>query len=150
MQNEHLGGRPRGTESGHRHDHLPGLQAGRNECASKGETAGTIETSPLESFIEDEGEGKADTEVYPEPIMAFTCGSEKYALQGGFRGETTGVIDTMSLTSESVFNQGVGEQELQTVAHAKEKEPRKTIMTLSYKLTGEQAMEINTNPRGAG
>jgi hypothetical protein len=119
-----------------------GCKLAKNECTSSGAKAGTIETFPLETFIEDEGEGEVvDTEVFQDPIMTFTCGSETYTLQGGFRGETTGGIDAMSATSESVFGQGVGEQELETVVSGK---AHKTIMAVSYHTTEPHEMEINT------
>ena len=53
----------------------------------------------------------------------------------------------MSLTSESVFRPGIGEQELETTVGSTE---YKTTITLSYIDTGTQAMEIVTDPRGTG
>jgi hypothetical protein len=119
-----------------------GCKLAKSECASSGAKAGTIETFPLETFIEDEGEA-VDTEVFQDPIMTFTCGNETYTLQGGFRGETTGGIDAMSATSKSVFMKGVGEQELETTVGGKE---HKTTMTASFTTTDEQEMEIDTDP----
>jgi hypothetical protein len=121
-----------------------GCKLAKTECASSGAKPGTIETALLETFIEDEGEA-VDTEVFQDPIMTFTCGSETYTLQGGFRGETTGVVDAMSSTSKSVFMKGVGEQELETTLDGK---AHKTVMTASFTTTDEQEMEINTNPGG--
>jgi hypothetical protein len=117
-----------------------GCKLAKVECASAGAKAGTIHTFPLETFIEDEGE-TVDTEVFQDPIATFTCGSETYTLEGGFRGETTGSTNAMSATSESVFRQGLGEQELETVVGGKS---HKTIMAASYVTTGAHEMEINT------
>ncbi len=118
-----------------------GCKLGSSECASAGVTAGTIETDPLEVFIEEEKQ-EVDTEFFQDPIMTFTCADEEYTLKGGARGETTGDVDVMSSTSASVFSAGVGEQELETVAHKKE---YKTTMTASEVATGAQAIEINTS-----
>ncbi len=121
---------------------LQGCALAKAECTTSTEKAGTIETAPLEIFIEDEPGETADTEVAQDPIATFTCGGEQYTLQGGFRGETKGDVNTMSLTSESVFKQGVGEQELETTVGGK---AHKTIVTASYQTTGAHEMEIKTS-----
>jgi hypothetical protein len=118
----------------------------KTECASKGAAAGTIVTSPLETFVEDEGKA-VDTEIFQDPVAVFTCNKTEYTLHGGARGETTGDADTMSLTSETVYKQSVGEQELYVSASGAE---HKTVMTATYKTTGTQEMEINTNPPQSG
>jgi hypothetical protein len=117
-----------------------GCKLAKSECTSSGAKAGTIQTFPLETFIEDEGEA-VDTEVFQEPIMTFVCGGETYTLAGGFRGETTGGINAMSFTSESVFNKNVGEQDLETTVDGKQ---HKTVMTTSYTITDSQELEIST------
>jgi hypothetical protein len=136
-----------GQKSGTETITFAGCKLGKLECASAGAKAGTIQTLSLETFLEDEGEA-VDTEVFQDPIMSFTCGSETYTLEGGFRGETTEGINAMSLTSTSVFMKGVGEQELETVVDSKQQ--HKTVMTASYTITNTQEMEISTDPRGTG
>ncbi len=116
------------------------------ECASKGAAAGTIVTFPLETFLEDEGE-KLETEVFQSPIATFTCGKAEYTLHGGIRGETTGDANTMSLTSETRYGQGIGEQELYVSSDGTE---HKAVMTATYKAAGTQEMEIDTNPPPSG
>jgi FG-GAP repeat len=118
----------------------------KTECASKGAAAGTIATTPLETFVEDEGKA-VYTEIFQDPIAIFTCNKAEYTLHGGVRGETTGDANTMSLTSETVYKQGVGEQELYVSASGAE---HKTVMTATYKTTGAQEMEIDTNPPQSG
>ncbi len=132
-----------GQKAGHDTITFTGCKLASSECASVGAPAGTIDTAPLEAFIEDEGE-QVDTEVFQEPqdpLMTFTCGSEHYTLTGGFRGETTGGINAMSLTSETVFGAHVGEQELETTVGAKE---HKTVMTATFKSTYVHEIEIDT------
>jgi hypothetical protein len=128
-----------------------GCKLASSECASKGETPGAIRTSPLETFVEEEGKGaEIDIEVFENPIMTFSCAGEEYTLAGGFRGEigATGKdapagINSMSKTSKAVFNPGVGEQELVTTADEKDKE-YKTTLTTEEEVDAEQPTEINT------
>ncbi len=134
-----------------------GCELGKTACFSQDEAASTIETFPLEALIEDEGEA-VDSEVFPArsdpkepvlgyPIMAFTCGTESYTLQGGFRGPTTGPVNAMSATSETTFGAHVGEQELQATVNGK---AHKTTITATFKVTRAQEIEIDTSPRGTG
>jgi hypothetical protein len=119
---------------------LTGCKLGDSECASAGEAPGTIQSYPLEAYLEEEGQ-KLDTEFFQDPLMKFSCGDEELTLKGGFRGQTTGDVNVMSATSESVFNTEVGEQELETVAHGEE---LKSTITLSQSAKGEQAAEVIT------
>ena len=122
-----------------------GCKLGQEDCSSPGQAPETISTYPLEIFIEDEPQNMEATyvEIFRDPIMSFICAGEEYTLKGGALARTTGDINVMSTTSESVFSAQTGEQELETVTDGHE---YKTTLTSTQRATSTQAIEIDTHP----
>lgn len=125
-----------------------GCELLKNKCASSSaEPAGTIVTEKLTTFIENEPGGKAAEELYGEPFMTFTCGGERYVLNGWAQAAIAGDVNAKGAKSEVAFKPGSGEQELKIKdSHG----TFTTTMTASELTTTAQELEIQTSPPPAG
>ena len=110
------------------------------KCTSAGAAEGSIRSEPLEITTYEGGTKKFFTGWSGQPLMRFTCSGTEYTVSGEVSGETSGDINKMSPSSETVFKAGAGFQGLQTVSS---KGTSNTTFTATLTVSNSEGVEIS-------
>ncbi len=85
------------------------------KCSSPNAAAGTIVSEPLESYTYEEGSGAYASVLAGRQgaMMRFSCSSAGFVLSGVAAGSFKATFNTTISSTEAVFGEGVGFQELE-------------------------------------
>ncbi len=85
------------------------------KCSSPNAAAGTIVSEPLESYTYEEGSGAYASGLAGRQgaMMRFSCSSAGFVLSGLAAGSFKATFNTTITSTEAVFGEGVGFQELE-------------------------------------
>ena len=76
----------------------------RTSCSSSGAASGTIVSFPLEVIVLQSTEtGKFELALAAAQFASFSCGSDRYTIEGAAVGPLTGAMNVMSSTTQASF-----------------------------------------------
>ncbi len=119
---------------------LTGCERDGVKCASSGEMPGTIVTQPLESYSYEENSEYFAT-LAAQTMMSFSCATTEFRLSGTAAGQLKATLNSQITSTEGIFSESVGAQELE-LEETKTQTRHPATLTTKTTTTTEQPLEL--------